>query len=102
MGVDHESFTTTHEKFLMTIMRCSFSILLSLIALLSVFSPAIEAAAARRRGKASRRGAVARRVQQVRRGRGRMVARRGRQDVDVAAADANAMLRVNCPMAVML
>ena len=71
-------------------MRCSFAILLSLMVLLSVFSPVIEAAAARRRGKATRRGAVARRVQQGRRGRGRIVARRGRQDGDVAAADANA------------
>merc|ERR1712198_425675 len=58
--------------------------------LLSVFSPAIEAAASRRRGKATRRGSVARRVQQARRGRGRVVARRGRQDGDVAD-DANAV-----------
>merc|ERR1711915_723672 len=87
---DHESFTTTHKKFHITIMRCSFAILLSLMVLLSVFSPAIEAVAGRR-GKAARRGAVAKRVQQGRRGRGRIVARRGRQDGDVSAADANAV-----------
>merc|ERR1719167_953043 len=50
-----------------------------------------EDAAARRRGKASRKGGVARRLQQGRRGRGRMLARRGRQDEDAAAAEANAV-----------
>merc|ERR1712106_936383 len=60
--------------------------------LLSIFLPAIEAAAARRGGKAGRRGAVSssnRGRQQGRRGRGQ--ARRGRQDADVAADDANAV-----------
>merc|ERR1711915_349089 len=71
------------------IMRCSLALLLSVLVLLSLFLPAIEAAAARRRGKASRRGGPARRVQQGRRARGRMLARRGRQDED--AADANAV-----------
>ena len=62
--------------------------------LLSLFLPAIEAAAARRRGKAGRRGAVSsssRGRQQGRRGRARAQARRGRQDGDVAADDANAV-----------
>merc|ERR1712123_44591 len=75
-------------------MRCSLVLLISLAVLLSIFLPAIEAAAARRRGKAVRRGAVSsanRGRQQVRRGRGRAQARRGRQDADVAADDANAV-----------
>merc|ERR1740128_1163010 len=75
-------------------MRCSLVLLVSLAVLLSIFLPAIEAAAARRRGKAGRRGAVSsanRGKQQVRRGRGRAQARRGRQDGDVAADDANAV-----------
>merc|ERR1711892_363043 len=54
-------------------MRCSLVLLVSLAVLLSLFLPAIEAAAARRRGKAGRRG--------------RVQARRGRQDADVAGAD---------------
>merc|ERR1711892_755616 len=75
-------------------MRCSLVLLVSLAVLLSIFLPAIEAAAARRRGKAGKRGAVSssnRGRQQGRRGRGRLQARRGRQDADVAADDANAV-----------
>ena len=77
-------------------MRSSSSLVLlvSLAVLLSLFLPAIEAAAARRRGKAGRRGAVSssyRGKQQGRRGRARVQARRGRQDADVAAADTNAV-----------
>merc|ERR1712106_1111536 len=75
-------------------MRCSLVLLVSLAVLLSIFLPAIEAAAARRRGKAGRRGVVSssnRGRQQGRRGRGRLQARRGRQDADVAADDANAV-----------
>ena len=73
-------------------MRASLVLLVSLAVLLSLFLPAIEAAAARRRGKAGRRGAVTfRGRQQGRRGRARVQARRGRQDGDVAAADANAV-----------
>merc|ERR1712106_313504 len=75
-------------------MRCSLVLLVSLAVLLSIFLPAIEAAAARRRGEAGRRGAVSssnRGRQQGRRGRGRVQARRGRQDADVAGADANAV-----------
>ena len=75
-------------------MRCSLVLLVSLAVLLSIFLPAIEAAAARRRGKAGRRGAVSssnRGRQQGRRGRGRVQARRGRQDADVAVADENAV-----------
>merc|ERR1711892_1039032 len=75
-------------------MRVSLVLLVSLAVLLSIFLPAIEAAAARRRGKAGRRGAVSssnRGRQQGRRGRGRVQARRGRQDVDAAIADANAV-----------
>merc|ERR1712106_721053 len=75
-------------------MRCSLVLLVSLAVLLSIFLPAIEAAAARRRGKSGRRGAVSssnRGRQQGRRGRGRLQARRGRQDADVAADDANAV-----------
>merc|ERR1711892_335844 len=73
-------------------MRCSLVLFLSLAVLLSIFLPAIEAAAARRRGKAGRRGAVSsinRGRQQGR--RGRVQARRGRQDNDVAVADENAV-----------
>ena len=77
-------------------MRSSTSLILlvSLAVLLSLFVPAIEAAAARRIGKAGRRGAVSssyRGKQQGRRGRARVQARRGRQDADVAAADTNAV-----------
>ena len=73
-------------------MRASLVLLVSLAVLLSLFLPAIEAAAARRRGKAGRRGGVAfRGRQQGRRGRARVQARRGRQDGDVAADDANAV-----------
>ena len=73
-------------------MRASLVLLVSLAVLLSLFLPAIEAAAARRRGKAGRRGGVTfRGRQQGRRGRARVQARRGRQDGDVAAADANAV-----------
>merc|ERR1712106_298335 len=78
----------------LTKMRCSLVLLVSLAVLLSIFLPAIEAAAARRRGEAGRRGAVSssiRRRQLGRRGRGRVQARRGRQDADVAADDANAV-----------
>merc|ERR1712106_1000022 len=78
----------------LTKMRCSLVLLVSLAVLLSIFLPAIEAAAARRRGEAGRRGAVSssnRGRQQGRRGRGRVQARRGRQDADVAVADANAV-----------
>merc|ERR1712168_384597 len=73
-------------------MRSSLVLLVSLAVLLSLFLPAIEAAAARRRGKAGRRGGVAfRGRQQGRRGRARVQARRGSQDGDVAADDANAV-----------
>merc|ERR1712025_980834 len=73
-------------------MRASLVLLVSLAVLLSLFLPAIEAAAARRRGKAGRRGAVTfRGRQQGRRGRARVQARRGRQDGDVAADDTNAV-----------
>merc|ERR1711892_659679 len=75
-------------------MRCSLVLLVSLAVLLSIFLPAIEAAAARRRGNAGRRGAVSsssRGRQQGRRGRGRVQARRGRRDADVAVADENAV-----------
>merc|ERR1712128_413080 len=68
-------------------MRCSLVLLVILAMLLSIFLPAIEAAAARRRGKAERRGAVS----SSNRGRGRVQARRGRQDADVAATDENAV-----------
>merc|ERR550534_2936830 len=69
-------------------MRSSIVLLISLALLLSLFLPAIEAAAARRR----RRGVVSHRGrQQGRRGRARVQARRGRQDGDVAADDANAV-----------
>merc|ERR1712128_143204 len=79
--------TTQHLK-----MRCSLVLLVSLALLLSLFSPAIEAAAARRKGKSVRRGAVSssnRGRQQGR--RGRVQARRGRQDADATGADANAV-----------
>merc|ERR1711910_223057 len=75
-------------------MRSSLVLLVSLALLPSLFLPAIEAAAARRRGKgrAGRRGVVSHRGrQQGRRGRARVQARRGRQDGDVAADDANAV-----------
>merc|ERR1712008_321860 len=91
MGIPMKaSADTTHKK-----MRCSLVLLVSLAVLLSIFLPAIEAAAARRRGKAGRsRGAVFsanRGRQQGRRERGRVQARRGRQDADVAADEANAV-----------
>merc|ERR1712183_63725 len=63
-------------------MRSSLVLLVCLAVLLSLFLPAIEAAAARRRGKAGRRVAA---------NRGRQQGRRGRQDDDVAAADPNAV-----------
>merc|ERR1712203_755494 len=75
-------------------MRSGLVLLVSLALLLSLFLPAIEAAAARRRGKAKtgRRGVVSHRGrQQARRGRGRVQARRGRQDGDVASDDTNAV-----------
>merc|ERR1711872_1160079 len=72
-------------------MRASLVLLVSLAVLLSLFLPAIEAAAARRRGKAGRGGVSFRGRQQGRRGRARVQARRGRQDGDVAADDANAV-----------
>ena len=75
-------------------MRSSLILLVSLAVLLSLFLPAIEAAAARRRGKAGRRGAISssnRGRQQGRRGRARVQTRRGRQDGDVADDDANAV-----------
>merc|ERR1712106_1086255 len=81
------STNTTHKK-----MRCSLVLLVSLAMLLSLFLPAIEAAAARRRGKNGRRGVDSssnRGRQQGR--RGRVQARRGRQDADVAVADENAV-----------
>ena len=80
-------------------MRSGLIILLCLAVLLSLFLPAIEAAASRRRGKAGRRGAVSssrRGKQQGRRGRvasgrSKQLGRRGRQDADVAEADPNAV-----------
>merc|ERR1711892_590894 len=77
-------------------MRSSLVLLVCLAVLLSLFLPAIEAAAARRRGKAGRRGVANRGRQQGRRGRvasgrSRQLGRRGRQDGDVAAADPNAV-----------
>ena len=74
-------------------MRCSLVLLVSLAVLLSIFLPAIEAAAARRRGKAGRRGAVSssKRGRQQEGRRGRVQARHGRQDADAAGADANAV-----------
>ena len=75
-------------------MRSSTSLILlvSLAVLLSLFVPAIEVAAARRRGKAGRRGAVSSSYRGKQQGRrGRVQARRGRQDADVAAADTNAV-----------
>merc|ERR1712013_584158 len=71
-------------------MRSSLVLLVSLAVLLSLFLPAIEAAAARRRGKAGRRGVVSHRGRQQR-GRARVQARRGRQDGDVVADYANAV-----------
>merc|ERR1712123_247195 len=90
MGIPVKAYADTTQQN----MRCSLVLLVSLVVLLSIFLPAIEAAAARRRGKAGRRGAVSsanRGRQQGRRGRGRAQARRGRQDADVAADDANAV-----------
>merc|ERR1712123_170390 len=89
MGIPVKASADTTQK-----MRCSLVLLVSLAVLLSIFLPAIEAAAARRGGKAGRRGAVSssnRVRQQGRRGRGRVQARRGRQDADVAVADENAV-----------
>merc|ERR1712098_710278 len=65
-------------------MKTSLVLLLCFVVLMSLFLPAIEAAAARRRGKkGGRRGGVSL--------RGRQQGRRGRQDEDVAADDANAV-----------
>merc|ERR1712153_245438 len=78
-------------------MRCSLVLLVSLAVLLSIFLPAIEAAAARRRGKSGRRGAVSssnRGRQQGR--RGRVQARRGRPDADANAVDAESELPNGC------
>merc|ERR1712037_401065 len=100
MGVFTGPFYNQHPR-----MHSKLVLLVSLAVLLSLFLPAIEAAAARRRGKAGRRGAVSssQRGKQGRRGRvqgrrgrvqarrGRVQARRGRQDADVAADDANAV-----------
>merc|ERR1711872_374634 len=61
-------------------MKTSLVLLLSFAVLMSLFLPAIEAAAARRRGKKGGR-----------RARARVQTRRGRQDEDVAADDANAV-----------
>merc|ERR1739838_901557 len=77
-------------------MRSSLVLLVCLAVLLSLFLPVIEAAAARRRGKAGRRVAANRGRQHGRRGRvasgrSRQLGRRGRQDGDVAAVDANAV-----------
>merc|ERR1711892_807680 len=91
MGVFKFRFPPTQDILRM---RCSLVLLVSLAVLLSIFLPAIEAAVARRRGRAGRRGAVSssnRGRQQGRRGRGRVQARRGRQDADVAVADENAV-----------
>merc|ERR1712037_534113 len=73
------------------IMRVSLVLLVSLAVLLSLFLPAIEAAAARRRGKAGRRGAVSSSHRGRQGRRGRVQARRGRQDADAVADDANAV-----------
>merc|ERR1711942_556248 len=72
-------------------MRASLVLLISLAVLLSLFLPAIEAAAARRRGKAGRRGAVSSSHRGRQGRRGRVQARRGRQDADAVADDANAV-----------
>ena len=72
-------------------MRVSLVLLVSLAVLLSLFLPAIEAAAARRRGKAGRRGAVSSSHRGRQGRRGRVQARRGRQDADAVADDANAV-----------
>ena len=72
-------------------MRASLALLVSLAVLLSLFLPAIEAAAARRRGKAGRRGAVSSSHRGRQGRRGRVQARRGRQDADAVADDANAV-----------
>ena len=72
-------------------MRASLVLLVSLAVLLSLFLPAIEAAAARRRGKAGRRGAVSSSHRGRQGRRGRVQARRGRQDADAVADDANAV-----------
>merc|ERR1739838_454755 len=84
------------ENSLIVNMRSSLVLLVCLAVLLSLFLPAIEAAAARRRGKAGRRVAANKGRQQGRRGRvasgrSRQLGRRGRQDEDVAAADPNAV-----------
>ena len=73
------------------IMHVSLVLLVSLAVLLSLFLPAIEAAAARRRGKAGRRGAVSSSHRGRQGRRGRVQARRGRQDADAVADDANAV-----------
>ena len=87
-------FSTEQQTYKM---RASLILLVSLAVLLSLFLPAIDAAATRRRGKAGRRGAVsARGNQQGRRGRvaagrSKQLGRRGRQDADVASPDPNAV-----------
>merc|ERR1712123_221749 len=95
MGIPVKASADTTQK-----MRCSLVLLVSLAVLLSLFLPAIEAAAARRRGKAGKRGAVSLSIrgrQQGRRGRGRVQARRGRQDADAAnAVDAESELPNGC------
>ena len=72
-------------------MHSKLVLLVSLAVLLSLFLPAIEAAAARRRGKAGRRGAVSSSHRGRQGRRGRVQARRGRQDADAVADDANAV-----------
>merc|ERR1712215_149688 len=86
MGQYISLLPTQHYK-----MHATLILFLCLAVLLSTFLPAVEAAAARRRGKAARRGGVSSYRQQGRRGRARVRARRGRQDADVAAADTNAV-----------
>merc|ERR1712106_1096443 len=71
-------------------MHSSLVLLVCLAVLLSLFLPAIEAAAARRR-VAANRGRQQGRRGRVASGRSRQLGRRGRQDGDVAAADANAV-----------
>merc|ERR1712215_205971 len=69
-------------------MRSNLVLLVCLTLLLSLFLPTIQAAAARRRGKAARRGRVtSSNRQQGRRGREQGLARQGRQDEDIAADD---------------
>jgi len=68
-------------------MKFNLILLLSLAVLLSAFMPAIEAAVARRRGGRTRgRATVGRRARPALGRRGRMQARRGRQDDGEVAA----------------